>query len=104
MSGDHFPEDLHIDTLAVHVGVERSQYGGCARFHVVEARLALRLFAAEDRAVTGGLHPTHEGLAKIFGVRRSGVTLAAVELQRRRLIRYRRGEIGLLDRKGLERA
>lgn len=49
-------------------------------------------------------HVTHEFLAYTPGVRRVGVTTAAVALQRLGLIEYRRGEIAVLDRRGLEAA
>jgi hypothetical protein len=46
----------------------------------------------------------HEFLAYMPGVRRVGITTAAVALQRLGLIEYRRGEVAVLDRRGLEAA
>ena len=84
--------------------VQISQTAACNHYHLVEARLARSLLMTAERMRSAEFRLTHEFLAAMLGVRRVGVTVAAVALQSRGFIRYSRGNITIVDRQGLETA
>ena len=79
-----------------------AQGAGCNRLHPVEERCARWLLLTHDRAGRDTFLLTHEYLGYMLGVRRPGVTVALGALQRAGLIAYRRGEVTVEDRAGLE--
>ncbi len=81
---------------------QMAQTAACNRHHSVEQALSRWLLLSLDRVPGQELRMTQELMANMLGVRREGVTEAALKLQRAGLIRYARGRITLLDRPGLE--
>jgi CRP-like cAMP-binding protein len=74
----------------------------CYRHHHVEERLARWLLTGSDRCAIEDLPLTHEFISEMLGTRRASVTDAAIMLQAEGFINYRRGQITITDRAGLE--
>ena len=79
------------------------QTAACNRHHSLDQQLCRWLLLSLDRLPSSQLIMTQELIANMLGVRREGVTEAALKLQRSGLISYARGHINGLDRQGLER-
>jgi CRP-like cAMP-binding protein len=80
-----------------------SQSVACSQHHSIEQRVARLLLTTGDYAGSGGFFLAHKFIATLLGVRREGITVAAQKLQAATLIDYNRGQITVLDRKGLKR-
>ena len=80
-----------------------AQTSACHRHHALAPQLCRWLLQHLDRQVGDEMRVTHERIAGMLGVRREGVTGAALQLQRGGLIRYSRGRIRVLVRRGLEK-
>ena len=81
---------------------QMTQTAVCNRHHSVDQQLCRWLLLSLDRLSSDKLTMTQELIANMLGVRREGVTEAAGKLQKLGVIRYRRGEITVLDRPRLE--
>jgi CRP-like cAMP-binding protein len=82
---------------------QMAQTAVCNRHHSIDQQLCRWLLLSIDRLSSNELKMTQELIANMLGVRRSGVTEAALKLQNAGLIRYSHGHIEVLDRPGLER-
>lgn len=81
-----------------------AQTAVCNRYHSIDQQLSRRLLMGLDRLPSDELVMTQEGAAGLLGVRREGVTAAALKLQQAGVIRYSRGHIEVLDRRRLEQS
>jgi len=80
---------------------QMAQTAVCNRHHALDQQLCRWLLLSLDRLKGNGLVMTQELIANMLGVRRVGVTEAALKLQKAGLIRYVRGHITVLDRRGI---
>ncbi|QBR04090.1 Crp/Fnr family transcriptional regulator [Paraburkholderia pallida] len=82
---------------------QMAQTAVCNRHHSIDQQLCRWLLLSLDRLPSNELKMTQELIANMLGVRRPGVTEAAMKLQEAGLIRYSYGHIEVLDRPGLEK-
>jgi CRP-like cAMP-binding protein len=80
-----------------------SQTAVCNRLHSVDQQLCRWLLLSHDRLPSDRLIMTHDLIANMLGVRREGITHAAKRLQKAGYISYVRGDMTILDRRGLEK-
>ncbi len=91
-----------LQRYAHSVLTQITQAAVCNQFHTVDARLARWLLMTHDRIGDDEFQLTQEFLSNMLGVRREGVSKAASDLQKRKLISYSRGRLKVLDRAGLQ--
>jgi CRP-like cAMP-binding protein len=92
--------DSYVRAYVIMLG----QLAACNRLHHVYERCARWLLMAHDRVRKPDIKLTHEYLAMMLGTERSGVTVAASTLQKAGFIKYRNGNVTIVDRLGLEQA
>jgi CRP-like cAMP-binding protein len=76
----------------------------CFRCHSTEERIVRRLLMTSDRMETNEFKMTHDFLSNMIGVRREAISIAAGSLRKKDFITYVRGNIRIIDRRGLEAA
>lgn len=81
-----------------------AQSAVCNRFHTVEKRLCRWLLISHDRVHSNTFPFTQEFISHMLGIPRTHVTMTAASLQRKNLIRYKRGEVIIVNQQGLEAA
>jgi CRP-like cAMP-binding protein len=100
--------DQHRDLRSLFIRHEQvllaqsQQSGACNASHVVEARLCRWLLRTRDLVPSDDLPITQEFLGQMLGVQRTSISIVAGALQKAGLIRYRRGNIKILDLDGLQ--
>jgi CRP-like cAMP-binding protein len=82
---------------------QMTQTAVCNRHHTLDQQFCRWLLQSLDRLDSNELTMTQQLIANMLGVRREGVTEAALTVQKAGLIKYTRGHITILDRAGLEK-
>lgn len=82
---------------------QMTQTAVCNRHHTLDQQFCRWLLLRLDRLKNNELVTTQELIANMLGVRREGVTEAALKVKKAGLIKYFRGHISILDRPRLEK-
>src|SRR5579863_7834358 len=85
-------------------GMQVAQTAACNRLHEIQQRLSRWLLMTQDRVDSAALPITDDFIATMMGTDRSTVSLAASELQKKRIIEYVRGAVKIVNRRKLEKS
>ncbi len=78
------------------------QTAACNRHHPIDQQLCRWMLLSLDRLATNQIHMTGKLIGNMLGLNAAEVTKATAVLQKAGLIRYKNGEITVLDRAGVE--
>lgn len=93
-----------VQNYAQYLIRQIAQTAACNRLHSIMERSCRWILAAHTAARADTFFLTHEFLAEMLGVQRSGVTAATIELKGAGMIDYSHGRISILDQQALENA
>jgi len=96
--------ETSLQRYSQELAVQSIQIAACNRLHEVDRRLARWLLMSHDRVGNFTFPLTQEFISHMLGTRRASVTVAARHLQKAGLITYKRGQVTIKKRTGLERA
>ena len=110
LAAGRMKEEFDLGGAAMHLMLrytqalitQMAQTAVCNRHHSLDQQLCRWLLLCLDRLKGTELVMTQERISASLGVRREGVTEAALRLQQAGVIRYARGQITVLDRPALE--
>lgn len=91
-----------LQRYAQELAIQSAQIAACNRLHAVNERLARWLLMSHDRVRKRTFNLTQEFVAHMLGTRRASVTIAAGTLHKAGLITYKRGQVIIENRHGLE--
>jgi len=111
IAADKFKKEFNRSSAVLHLLLrytqalitQMAQTAVCNRHHTLDQQLCRWLLLSLDRLQSDKLVMTQKLIADMLGVRREGVTEAALKLQEAGLIHYMRGHITVLDRNELEK-